>query len=386
MNNFIKSYEEIFLELDNYTKKTELKDIFRYETSLGTTTFLYDIPVYTLGNGTNHLVIMSGTHGCELYPIYFLMEFIRNILNNKTKYIDKLNTYTFHIIVIHNPEGYVISSSNILRNISKITEQEFKLLCNRYLKAYNMDDKNAKQFPFVCRKLYKNVIKCSTNNIINLSMKNKVIKIIKNCCLDERILIIWSSNGMGIDPNANSIHQFENMKRKKNKQKFGILRYNDITITRPSPHNYYGSCPFDKNCPENILLYKYITNMYNNMNIKKMDNNRFIAFFSYHSTGREIYYCPDEKFADDKQISFHQKFAKLYSNKTGYELINEKTKYSVMDYYRIALRSVLTLTIELGKNANPIGPFSEANEKIQKEIKDNISAIFYTLDNIVFKK
>ncbi|MNP82192.1 hypothetical protein D3C76_1807550 [compost metagenome] len=72
-----------------------------------------------------------------------------------------------------------------------------------------------------------------------------------------------------------------------------------------------------------------------------------------------------------------------YCKNTGYLTIDENVKYGVMDYYRISLEKVATLTIELSKlNGNPIGPFADISNNINREIKNNINSIFYTLDYI----
>ena len=67
---------------------------------------------------------------------------------------------------------------------------------------------------------------------------------------------------------------------------------------------------------------------------------------------------------------------------TGYTKINEKLKYGVMDFYRVALDNVCSLTIELSKvNANPIGYLSNI-DNFKDEIIANKKALIKTIDKV----
>lgn len=70
-----------------------------------------------------------------------------------------------------------------------------------------------------------------------------------------------------------------------------------------------------------------------------------------------------------------------YSLNTKYTPVNEKLKYGVMDYYRVALDNVCTLTIELSKAANPIGYLSNIDTFLE-EIKNNKKAVLSTIDRL----
>ena len=59
---------------------------------------------------------------------------------------------------------------------------------------------------------------CSINNIL------------KNCKLDNRILPVWSANGLGVDPNSNSIHRFCEMETLRKKWGYAKQRYNEIIL------------------------------------------------------------------------------------------------------------------------------------------------------------
>lgn len=381
IQKYIHEYNEVFSILNNIANNNEFKKYFKQLSPIGKTSFSYPINLYKLGNGKKSVILMSITHGCEIVTIDFILEFILTVLNDKN-YINYLNEYSFYIIPMLNPEGYIISTSNILENTKNMNTNELEQYATRYLKLYNQDDYIAKNFSKKYDKKYKTLMKTSTEYINDINIRNSVENILKLDNLDSGVLPIWSSNAIGVDPNANSIHEFANIYKQRKFQKFLSLRYNDIPTDKPSPKGYPGETVFDVYVPENIALYNYIMKMYNNGSTNQ-DGEKLIAFFSYHSTGGQIYEYPDKGLVSSKQYNFIYNSMKLYSYYTDYEIIDEKYKYGVMDYYRTALQNVATLTIELSKlNANPIGPFANIEENINKDFNNNIKAIFYTLENI----
>jgi len=371
LNEYIVPYKEVISRLDRLCKNRG--NIIDKKQPIGYTSFGFSIDYYTIGNGSKDVILIAATHGCELVTVTFLLEFVYKIINESDSYTKYLNEYTFHIIPVLNPEGYIISSSNVLHNTNNMDINELQNYSTKYLEMYDKDDSNAIK-GFIQEKLYKNLMTTSTDFILPLNLRNNVNTILKECNLNSKVLPIWSSNGMGIDINSNSIHEFENMKKLRNKSKYGRLRYNDIPVNKPSPHGYPGDTIFDKQCPENVSLYNFVNSIYNKRNLK--------LFVSYHSTGGEIYGYPDSKLATKKQFDTILKGLNYYSNITKYTPINEKLKYGVMDYYRVSLENTVTLTVELSnKSGNPIGPFSNI-QNLSKEFSDNINSIFYTLDRI----
>lgn len=371
LKEYILSYENVINKLDKLCEEYP-KVIFK-NSPIGYTSFGYDINYYKLGNGNKDVILIAATHGCELVTVTFLIEFIYTMVCENATYSKYFNDYTFHIIPVLNPEGYIISSSNVIQNIQGMNVNILQNFCKKYIQLYEQDDLNAEK-GLICEKLYKTLMNTSCDFIENADLRDNVDKILKNCNLDNRVLPIWQTNGMGIDINANSIHEFENMKKQKDKNKCGKLRYNDIPVNIPSPNGFPGDKIFDKRCPENIALYNFVNNIYSKGNLK--------LFISYHSTGGEIYGYPNSKLASANQYKTILDGIDYYSFYSKYTPINENVKYGVMDYYRISLENTITLTVELSKlNGNPIGPFSNI-QNLNREFIDNINSIFYTLDRI----
>lgn len=371
LKEYIVSYEGVICKLDELCEN--YGNVITKNKPIGCTSFNFPIDYYTIGKGNKDVILIAATHGCELVTVTFILEFIYTIICESENYKKYLDEYTFHIIPILNPEGYIISSSNVLYNTKDMNINILENYCKKYLELYDQDDINAEK-GLKCNKLYKTLMTTSCDFIPYLNLRNNVDKILKNCNLDSSILPVWQTNGMGIDINANSIHEFGNMKKLKNRLKCAGLRYNDIPMNKPSPNGFPGDKILDKRCPENIALYNFITNIYNKGNLK--------LFISYHSTGGEIYGYPDSRLANANQQKIILDGIDYYSYYTKYTPINEKIKYGVMDYYRICLENTVTLTVELSKlNGNPIGPFSSI-QNINREFTDNINSIFYTLGRI----
>lgn len=374
LNSYILSYNNIQNLLCYLEEKYNNKFIF--EKTVCNTSFNYNVNSYKIGYGKKHVILFGGTHGCELITVYFILEFILTLLTDNELYNEYCNKYTFHFIPILNQEGYIISSSNVLANTLHFTNEQLEKFATNYLKCYEQDDYLALQGKTMDKR-YKKAINSSIMNIPDLYLQRSVKSILKRCKLSDSVLPVWSANGLGVDPNSNSIHKFKEIKKLRCIQKYSKLRYNDIPVTIPSPMSYPGKCTFDKRVPENLGLYKYIKSIYS---LKDTSDEKLIAVFSYHSTGGEIYGFPDLQYANKNQIDLQSIGMSEYSKHTGYSLINEKLKYGVMDFYRVALDNVCSLTIELSKeNANPIGYLSNISNFLV-EIKNNKKAVFYTIN------
>lgn len=379
-HDYILSYEKIVQELHDLVTDPIYQSKITKKDPIGYTSFGYPMDYYTIGTGNYHVLLLGATHGSELITVYFIREWITSLLKDEAIYQEYSKRFTFHILPILNVEGYIISSSNVLANFesfSKGNRFEIEKKSSRYLNAYNIDDAMAKQ-NVCCPKYYKKVLKSSLSYIPDTKLIKSIASILACCHLQEDVLPIWSANGLGYDPNSNSIHKLKEMKLLRRMQRYAALRYNDITVCEPSPISYPGQKPLDPHCPENVCLFHFINSLYSSH--LKQKENRLLAIFSYHATGGEIYGYPNEEYATKKQMQLHIQAMQTYASMTGYTPINEKLKYGVMDFYRIALDQVATLTIELSKkNANPIGPFSNLSDMLE-EIKDNKKALLQTID------
>ena len=355
LNQYILSYSKINNLLQNICDNN--KNIKKV--CIGKTAYGYDINSFDIGSGKKHILLIGGTHGCELVTVYFNIEFLLTFLND----VKLQKEYTFHILPILNPEGYIISSSNVIANTANLSDYEFEVLATKYMEIYNKCDEKAQNGIKITGGFYK-ILKSNINNIDNFYMKRNVKRILNTCNLSEYVLPIWASNGLGVDQNSNSIHRFKEMKTLRKKQKCAALRYNIIPVTIPSPMSYPGEFTFDRSL-ENLSLYRYINYLEKSFDLKYI--------FSFHSTGGEIYGYPES--SNDKKISKYSNAMKIYSNITGYKIMNESLKYGVMDYYRKCLNNTISLTIELSKfNGNPIGPYSNLIE-FKDDILKNKQAI-----------
>lgn len=132
LNEYVISYRKIenILNILCMNNKCIRKEV------IGKTAFGYNITEYEIGDGKNHVLLIGATHGLEIITSYFLLEFLITILNYKKIH----NKYTFHFIPVLNPEGYIISSCNVLQNIKSLSNYEFEILSKKYMDTYNYCD------------------------------------------------------------------------------------------------------------------------------------------------------------------------------------------------------------------------------------------------------
>lgn len=180
-------------------------NIIKKEEPIGYTTFNYPINHYTYGNGPYHVILIAGTHASELISNVFLINFMKELSNGKIN-IDK-NEYTIHFIPIVNPEGTIIVTSAI-RNIIKNTDDESKeqLACMTYYFNSKLEDDYAEKYNDKSIKLHQHMFRYATPDIIDdkhKELKEHIKYLINKYNIPDGSLINWSSNGNGIDLNAN---------------------------------------------------------------------------------------------------------------------------------------------------------------------------------------
>lgn len=377
LDDYILTYEKACKYLINLTDINYHNSRRFLVNTIGTTNFSFPINSYEIGTGPKHIVVIATTHGCEILTTYFVLETMITFLLDNSVYEKYAKNYTFHFIPILNPEGFIISSSNVYKNVCNLNLEELQNLAKVYLEKYNIDDENSKK-EVNTKKEYKKILKSSVNNILYKDLRKSVIDILQDCNLKEDVLPIWSANGVGIDPNANSIHKFNELLEFRKINRYNKLRYNDIPAYKPSPIGFYGFDPLTKKCPETYYFNQFIQNLYKK-NFKS-NKEKLLAIFSYHTTGGEIFSYPDTSICSKNNYNIHLQAIEVYKKYTNYIPRDEKLKYGFMDYYRFSLENVVSMTIELSRNnANPLGPFSNINA-ILEEIKQNKLALFNTID------
>lgn len=217
--------------------------------------------------------------------------------------------------------------------------------------------------------------------------------------LPKWCLHIWSSNGNGIDIQANSKYNPKISKIMEDETLYmNSLRHNNIDISHPGPIN----CPFDK---EKGFKIEKETAAISNLLERLNKEGKLFAYLNYHSTGGIIFQRPaiapkDLKISQDemaKKEIINYMFAKLYSDKTykntgidedGKDK-KETSKYIIStqnapatssnDIFRIMYPQDLLIELS-GMGGNPIGPYGDVKENYTNAIKSNLDAVKYTLN------
>ena len=122
LDDYILTYEKACKYLINLTDKNYHNNRRFLVNTIGTTNFSFPINSYEIGSGKNHVVIVGTTHGCELLTTYFVIETMIELLMNEEVFEYFTKEYTLHFIPILNPEGFIISSSNVYKNIYRFKQ------------------------------------------------------------------------------------------------------------------------------------------------------------------------------------------------------------------------------------------------------------------------
>ena len=119
LKKVILSYNDICNLLNNICNDEKYENRLKKEITTCYTTFNYPLNSYSLGKGRKHVLIISNTHGCEIVTPLFVLEFILTIILNDNLYNYLSQKYTFHFIPLLNPDGYIISSSQVYFNLKE---------------------------------------------------------------------------------------------------------------------------------------------------------------------------------------------------------------------------------------------------------------------------
>lgn len=382
----ILDYEEVLNELNRITKNPSFKKM----KSVNTVCDNIEIPYYTFGNGDNHIVICGGTHGSEIISVDFVLRLMEAI-SKKEKPFDNLDDFTFHFIPVHNPEGYIVSTSAIRTLIKRGTsEEEIEKISKEYFMSYRQDDINAKNNPDdKSLKKHQKMFEDVTYECIpkKYPMLRKNIKnIYSNPLIPKGSMVVHRGNGLGIETNRSTLSK---ALTNKNDSIYGTNRYNNIRIDIKGP---LGIFPLKENIVENKFLKDLLEKLYK--------EKKYCGMLTYHGTGGLIYskistddenYIfdeVDENYIKDKYTKnvINDFLARKYQEKTKYTTPNDSEKPG----YRIIKNPSLkgfdevlrhkfpgVLLIELSyMGGNPLGPLGDKENNYIPTIKYNFLATY----------
>lgn len=370
-NHRILDYEQMNDRLDHLKICIEQKEI-------GRTTFDYPIRHFTFGNGPYHAILTAGTHAVELITNCFLIQFMEYLEANP-EVIDP-SVYTLHFIPILNPEGTIVLTSAIRTVIPRETTPFWEeLFCIQYYMNAKVEDDYVLNMKDQDTKLQMWMFRYATPDCIDKKhekLKKSIQKIIQEQHLPKGVMAQWSSNGVGIDLNANVWHPRYEKEMIERKPVYHELRLNQISMISPGPIG----CPYRLSKfqlePENGALLNFYQTL--------MQKEKVIGSFIYHACGNLIYYL-DEKSEKIKRengkdyTEYNESVAITYQKYTGYKILSNH-KETTMDY---VLKKILpgTLLIELGNiRATPLSQFVDSIDCVYTNIiNDNKKAIIETL-------
>lgn len=390
----IKDYDDVLNELDEIVKKDSN---FKKVPSTFTSVQKLEIPSYTYGNGDNHIILVAGTHGSEIISVNFMLEFMKRLKDLDTK------DYTFHIIPVHNPEGYIISTFAIKTVINKdMSDDEVEKISKDYFLRYRQDDINYKNNP-LDRSLKKHQemfinadYKCIPDKYGKI--KKRIKEIYEKNNLPKGSMVVWRGNANGVETNRDnplntSIVDIINGNIDVNNS-YANLRYNNIPAFKRGPIGII-SDNFNTNTylPENEYLYNLIDALY-----KK---GEYCGLYTFHSTGGMIYsklsYGADLSVIDDydryefslindilaKNYISNTKYKTLNGDiKPGYKIVSDPDINGFDEFLRVQYPAVLLIELSY-MGGNPIGPFGDLDNNYYPTIENNIKAL---IDNIKLNK
>ena len=196
----ILDYEQMNDRLDHLKICIEQKEI-------GRTTFDYPIRHFTFGNGPYHAILTAGTHAVELITNCFLIQFMEYLEANP-EVIDQVLYITFYSNFKsrrYNCTYKCDSYSDSKRNDSFWEE----LFCIQYYMNAKVEDDYVLNMKDQDTKLQMWMFRYATPDCIDKKhekLKKSIQRIIQEQDLPKGVMAQWSSNGVGIDLNANVWH------------------------------------------------------------------------------------------------------------------------------------------------------------------------------------
>ena len=385
----ILDYYDVLNEIKRITKNK----LFKKQQSVKTIHDNIEIPYYTLGNGDNHIVVVGGTHGSEIISTDFVLRLMDTISNKKGIYSDidleSENGFTFHFIPMHNPEGYIISTSAIRTLITKdSTEQEIEMISKKYFLNYRQDDINVKNNPEDrSHKLHQIMFKDATYECIPEEFKElrqSVKNIYSNELIPKGSIVVHRGNGLGEETNRSRLAK--NLSSFEEKQ-FYDNRYNNIDRTIPGP---LGIIPKTE-LIENTFLKQLIEQLFK--------QKKFTGALLYHGTGGMIYSKisnDEEEFFDEINNTYEkEKYSFSVINriltrqyhedtkyitpdgnaKPGYKMIQKPNLADFDEWLRLLYPAILLIELSY-MGGNPIGPYGDKVNNYIPTMEHNLIAAF----------
>lgn len=394
----ILDYYQVLDELKRITENSE----FVKQPSAHTVCDNIEIPYYTLGKGENHIVVCGGTHGSEIISVDFVLRLMEAMSKKEGVYSDiDLNQYTFHFLPLHNPEGYIVSTSAIRTLIGRdATQEEIEKISKEYFMAYRQDDINAKNNPNdKSQKNHQHMFERATYECIPEEFKElreSIKKIYSNPEVPKGSIIVHRGNGLGEETNRSTL---VSALTNETDSIYGPNRYNNININIPGP---LGTAPTNKDVVENKFLKSLLEKLYK--------EGKYCGMLSYHGTGGLIYSKlsnDDEKLVDGQMPDqyLEGKYRKNVVNRILTRNYHEDTKYTTPNgSEKPGYRTVQTpslkdidenlrmdypavLLIELSyMGGNPIGPLGDKDNNYIPTMEHNLVAAHNFFKNCRYLK
>lgn len=335
-----------------------------------------EIPYYTLGKGSNHIVIVGATHGSEIITTDFVLRLMEEISLKQGVFsdIDLENNYTLHFLPLFNPEGYIISTSAIRTLIKKdFSEERIEEICKKYFLCYREDDIFSKNNPRnFSLKLHQKMFKHVTYEVIPEKFAN-LRESVKKIYSDSRVplgsLIIHRGNGHGEETNRI-------LKNEKNDFSFGH-RYNNINLNIPGP---LGVCPKSP-LIQNVFLEELIDKLYK--------EKKFIGMLNFHSTGGMIF-SRGTKFDYINEIlmkeyQLYTMCETSFGKMKGYKIMDSLGNSYFDEYLRFKYPACLLIELSY-MGGNPLGPYGDKVNNYIPTIENNLIAVKHFLKKCLENK
>lgn len=401
--NIILDYEQVEEKLNQIVSKTNM---ITKQPDLAITKYGLPIHYYKIGNGNKEIVITGATHGSEIITTDFVLKLMEEMTKEDGKFKDvNLDEYTFHIIPLLNPEGYLISTSAVRQLIPReMSSKEAEKICREYYLAYRQDDRDA-----IERK--KEGIKPDRTK---MKRYQEMFKDIDYTCIPEKYkelrervkeiyekypdipkgtIINWSANGDGIDIQSNSVHNRETIeKMQANQHAFGTLRHENIDKSHPGPIG----CPY---IPEEGFKLTIETQTISNLLETLYQKGTLVGYENFHSAGGLVYQRPCRN-GNGVEISEDMYWERIVNNifeaisysSNTYKNANDQdnSRYTVLkkagiptttnDVFRMKYPADLLIELS-GMGGNPIGPYGDLEGNYRNIMESNIDAYSSFLKN-----